>query len=592
MSLLSSGYFEIDKNSSVRSRTYAKFFENETFQKIIETTIHSDEAEMKYQVLRKVALERLIEQELRNCFEYFFPNRHQGVQYLFQYPSNRRMSDLDFMLGTNQDFIGMNLIGKAMSPAVNIWQEENATFLYYGYHVIEYLTQYYLESTDFSKYYNKNIFEIVYELKIWSPKWTDHLKWFKNFNDKEWIYSYLLEEEHKSPGSICFFIQKWLSPLRKSFSKTAIVKQMFPVMAEKIGSFDERIMLQDGVYSTVMNKYLSPSFSISKEVKKELTKIEFNELTSLEIETHRNFFPYQYKKENTQIIQYQDSMSPFSNRVFKIGTFEFTSIMEYVFFLCARRFTVSNKEAYDAIKNSIHFEKCLEELIQEFLEKKFYLEMFEKLENIEVNYSIIDALIEHEKVKVYFEENFPAEATFWTERALQIEKLCEDKEYRFETVHFTLCLAKFFEFWDDEFIENNDMVLLQFFVWLFYPGLGNILSIKKKTMKDLVEINDEVMEIFFHFCSETIASCCISLFSEMKNIQNPPKGTETFQFIRKLNSNFHEYIIIHLDEWKKLIYFITKNQRRKVPTLFSQSCFKGKDLKANFVCKTLSSYMV
>ena len=120
MSLLSSGYFEIEKNSSVRSRTYAKFFENETFQKIIETTIHSDEAEIKYQVLRKVALERLIEQELRNCFEYFFPNRHQGVQYLFQYPSNRRMSDLDFMLGTNQDSIGMNLIGKALSPAVNM----------------------------------------------------------------------------------------------------------------------------------------------------------------------------------------------------------------------------------------------------------------------------------------------------------------------------------------------------------------------------------------------------------------------------------------------------------------------------------------
>ena len=43
------------------------------------------------------------------------------------------------------------------------------------------------------------------------------------------------------------------------------------------------------------------------------------------------------------------------------------------------------------------------------------------------------------------------------------------------------------------------------------------------------------------------------------------------------------------EEWKKLMYFINESQKRKAPTNFSQSCSKGKDVKANFVCKTLLS---
>jgi hypothetical protein len=160
--------------------------------------------------------------------------------------------------------------------------------------------------------------------------------------------------------------------------------------------------------------------------------------------------------------------------------------------------------------------------------------------------------------------------------------------YRYETIHFTHCLAKFFDFWGEDFVENHEFILLQLFVWIFYPGLASFLPNKKKKVEFFEETNDETMEVFFHFCSEITASYCMTLFSEMENTRNPPKGSETYQFIRKLDSNFHEYIITHLEEWKKLMYFIHENQKRKVPTLLSQSCFKGKDLKANFVCKTLS----
>jgi hypothetical protein len=434
MSILSSGYFEVDKNSSVRSRTYGKFFENETFKKVIETTIHSGEAELKFQTLRNVAMERMIEKELRNCFDHFYPNRNHGVQYLFHYPSTRNMSDLDFVLGTNVNSIGMNLIGKALSPPINIWKEENCTFLYYGYHVTEYLIHCYLESTEFSKFYNKNIFEIAHELKKWSSKWTEHFQWFQQFNDKEWIYTYLLEEEYKSQGSICFFIQKWFSPLRKSFTKTAIVKEMYPVVMQKIGNFDERILFQEGIRSNILDMYWSPSVPISKDVKKNLAEIEFNELTSFEIEQQKRFFPLQFKSENTHIIQYDDYLSPYSKRVFKNGNFEFSSIMEYVFFVCIRRFKTSSQDAYQAISNCVHFEKCLEDSIQEYLERKFYMEMFEKLDNIQVNYSIVDVLVEQKEPENYLEEHFPAEASFWKERVLQIENLCQKKEYRYVSI--------------------------------------------------------------------------------------------------------------------------------------------------------------
>lgn len=578
MPILSSTFYEYDEKSSLQSRVYESMIQNPNWKKDLVHTIHSDLLEEKYKLYKNLEIQQMLEFYFRECYSFLEKkgalqwNRNQ--KYIFQL--EEKLNDHEYMLGTDSGFIGNNCIGKALSNECDIWKDQNMEFLYKGYHVIEYLVDYYLSFTDFKKFYNKNVYELFRQIGLWSEKGTDFQKWYYSFHDKQWIHRMILEEEMQSGGSICFLIEKWYSGQRKYYEKNKMIQVLYPVLKKKYKIDNEDVFHQKENLNEILLKYEFSELKFDRTIGKKIAELEMNQLTSSEKKRGKVFYPFQYPNENTIFVRKNDYLSPYKPYYFEMDGFVFENIISCVYFKCISHFVISTKEAHDMIQTCKNYDMILEEAMKSSIERQFYKEMYNKLDNIWVQY----ALLEEKNFKLY-----PREFEIFKNTAQDIQECVYDQSFANDSLHFIRGLFEFSEFWTEELFEKYQKKIFLLYLWIFYPGLV-------KSWKEQYKITQDEIPNFLQELTDTWASWTVSCLKQIHEIDNVQQGTELYQFIRKLDNDVQNYIIVHLKEWQELMRNIFHMRKTERPHLLHNNVVKGKNYKSYVICKSIVMQIV
>jgi hypothetical protein len=574
--ILSSSYWEEDKDSSLEARCYSKCLSKKIFQEDIQKTKSSELIQEKWNIYQRIEFQKMFEFYLRKTFQMLkAKNEIEWIpgRYVFKYDNNDVLSPLEYMIGVDSKFKGQNIYGRVFLEKPLLWKEENVEFLYKAYLVIEYLVEYYLKNRDMSLYYDQDIFQLAWKLKLGSPRHQDWVQWFNEFDDKSWIHLHLLEEEVEVPKTICFCIEKWYCKIRNLIGKNCILEEFFPCLQSGMKK-DLNLIHQSGIAQEITSLYENPKMFIPKEIAMKILPYEFNALTSSEIKKKKEFYPYHfYSPTESQrnlplyIIEKKDPLSPYYPRKIHHYGKTFSCILEFVFYTCFLKWNQS------PIVNVENLEFCHESQMNLVFEKQFYKLIFEKMEKYQVQLALVQ-----EKDLSQFEKEYP----LYLEKQQELEECIICKGYENESIEFIHVWTNFYEFWSDDLLDTHTEQIITLFLLIFYPGLYCHMKDFKKNKEE----NSSLVDILSHM-EEKIVVFVEYFLAKIEEQNNVQKASDVFHYIRKLDIVLQDFIIENNSKWMECITHLFLLQGRKPVHLLNINLTKNKNGKTYFLCRTI-----
>lgn len=571
MTILGSSYWEASKDSSLSSRVFSSIITTAAWKNDLRKCRSYNLLEAKFDVYRWMELEKMMEYYLRKVFQkYIVLERQPQHNFVFQYPASYSMSKIDYLLGVDAHGYGLNMIGCALRQRNTLWRLENVEYLYKAFHVIEFLIQYYRTHRELNCFYHLSVFQLFDQQKLGSPRCSDWKDWLDQFDDKSWLYTYLLERELDNPGSLCFRIERWYTPFRNCQDEEEILLTYGREWKKNAKIEDPRVFLQEGLRDHTLARYYDKNVRVSALAGKKIAELEFNQLTTREIKERSSRYPYQHVDQFTQVIRHDDSLSPFRKQEIEMHGRSFSSMIEYMFYACMMNYASSEKDALEILASS-HYNKSICQTVEFFLDRQFHLEMYRKLDELPVQYALVDPSTNL--------DDFPAEADIFREKKQELHSLTLQEGYEKETLYFVHGLVAFLAFWTEEMQTKYACMLLKLYAGIYFPALFPFVSSKTSSVEAHMPLLDYV--------EEPIMLMIVPLLQHMDKIEHASPLPDFFSFVRKLPDAVQDEIINRVTEWQQCLCSIYEMADKKYPTVLNANFTRGKNYRGYLICKTL-----
>jgi len=545
LSKLDSYFVERNKNSSLQGRVYEKLFQEPCYKKNIVETFDQELLEQKRKVYLMMEKQELQFKFLSEIFDTLGLKKEHQCRFVYY---DSKLNPWEYNLGIDKYGIGFNIAGRALSyKPGQFFTEEYYEHLFKLYHVIEFCITVFIHNHDCKMIRHENPLKIFQnEQHRWQ---IQPFEWYSKFDPTCWVNRWIYETECHCPGSFFIMIEKMYAPLRNQLQKKLKGKLLYPFLEKKLSIINPVLFNQYSVIDKIVKMSETPkSINIPFDVKERLETIDNNKLSSIEITKYSNQLLYIPPMNAYCIEDDNDKNSIFFKQPFSWESFTFNSVFEYLYYRLFKHFTLSDKQAYQIVKESSYseFDVILGNLQQKYCQRHFFYELEKKLDSFEMKMEILDCeLNDFEPEKIWYEKDDVLKKTIEQEKKI-LKELTENFETTSKnTVHIFFYFEKFVNFFPENTCHDT---LWNLYCHFFYPHyLSHLKKIKKSNVisPDLLEVIDTSIE------EETVKKIITCLENNPKDAK--PSLIQICKFWMKMEDEIFQHILQNKRNFYKIL---------------------------------------